>query len=76
MTTPTNRNTRHIINASTAMATPSSGISSGSANDHEYGRFSTPITPNSSWKDFHCLYLYNDLIQPTIIQNILNIKGE
>lgn len=48
MTTPTNRNTRHIINASTAMATPSSGISSGSANDHEYGRFSTPITPNSS----------------------------
>ena len=49
MTTPTNRNTRHIINATTATATPSSGISSAaSANDHEYGRFSTPITPNSS----------------------------
>ena len=48
MTTPTNRNTRNIITSSTAMATPSSGISSASANDHEYGRFSTPITPNSS----------------------------
>ena len=48
MSTPTNRNTRHIISASTAMATPSSGVSSASANDHEYGRFSTPITPNSS----------------------------
>ena len=30
------------------MATPSSGVSSGSTTDHEYGRFSTPITPNSS----------------------------
>jgi len=49
MSTPTNRNTRHIISTSTAMATPSSGISSASANDHEYGRFSTPITPNSSF---------------------------
>ena len=48
MTTPTNRNTRNIITSSTAMATPSSGISSASVNDHEYGRFSTPITPNSS----------------------------
>ena len=48
MTTPTNRNTRHIINATTAMVTPSSGVSSASANDHEYERFSTPITPNSS----------------------------
>ena len=48
MTTPTNRNTRNIITSSTAMATPSSGISSASTNDHEYGRFSTPITPNSS----------------------------
>ena len=33
MTTPTNRNTRHIISSSTAMATPSSGISSASANE-------------------------------------------
>lgn len=49
MTTPTNRNTRNIITSSTAMATPSSGISSASTNDHAYGSFSTPITPNSSF---------------------------
>ena len=48
MTTPTNRNTRHIITNTTAMVTPSSGVYSTSTNDHEYGRFSTPITPNSS----------------------------